>query len=227
MKNDKIKDALKRFYKTNIHHTKGSRLSEEHRQKISEALKGKTRSKEHCLNLKLALKGRTSPTKGRKMPEEQKRKISETRKKRFLSGKLIHPMLGRKHSAESKNKMSETQKLFIGEKAPMFGRKFSDNACKANSEAQKRLCAKPERIQKMSEIGKRCWKNPEYVRKQMIARNRITINKKESLLLNQLNLLYPNEWRFVGCGELIINGKCPDFVNINGQKKIIELFGDY
>jgi hypothetical protein len=25
----------------------------------------------------------------------------------------------------------------------------------------------------------------------------------------------------------VVAGKCPDFVNVNGQKKIIELFGDY
>jgi len=31
----------------------------------------------------------------------------------------------------------------------------------------------------------------------------------------------------VGDGSFVINGFNPDFVNINGQKKIIELFGDY
>jgi very-short-patch-repair endonuclease len=42
-----------------------------------------------------------------------------------------------------------------------------------------------------------------------------------------LNSLCPGEWKYVGDGQLIINGRCPDFVNVNGQKKIIELFGDY
>jgi hypothetical protein len=26
---------------------------------------------------------------------------------------------------------------------------------------------------------------------------------------------------------MVIAGKCPDFINCNGEKKIIELFGDY
>lgn len=42
-----------------------------------------------------------------------------------------------------------------------------------------------------------------------------------------LDQLFPGDWKFVGDGQLIIAGKCPDFVNVNGQKKIIELFGDY
>jgi hypothetical protein len=31
-----------------------------------------------------------------------------------------------------------------------------------------------------------------------------------------------------GCGEImVLGGRIPDFVNINGKKQIIELFGDY
>ncbi len=51
-------------------------------------------------------------------------------------------------------------------------------------------------------------------------------NKKERFLIQLLqstNLPYD----FVGDGKFIIDGKCPDFVNVNGQKKIIEIFGDY
>jgi G:T-mismatch repair DNA endonuclease (very short patch repair protein) len=42
-------------------------------------------------------------------------------------------------------------------------------------------------------------------------------------LLNSLNLSY----KYVGGGDLVIAGKIPDFVNINGQKKLIELYGSY
>jgi len=41
-----------------------------------------------------------------------------------------------------------------------------------------------------------------------------------------LESLYPGEWKFVGDGQVIIDGKCPDFINVNGQKKIIELYGE-
>ena len=34
-------------------------------------------------------------------------------------------------------------------------------------------------------------------------------------------------YRYVGDGEIWIAGKCPDFINIDGEKKLIELQGDY
>jgi hypothetical protein len=85
---------------------------------------------------------------------------------------------------------------------------------------------KPERKAKHSEFMNKCWKDPEFIKKQMKARN-VAQNQQEKKLENILNELYPNEYKFVGDGEVIISGKCPDFININGKKKIIELFGDY
>lgn len=52
-------------------------------------------------------------------------------------------------------------------------------------------------------------------------------NKLEIFLNELLQNLFPDEYKFVGNGEFILAGRCPDFVNINGQKKIIELFGHY
>jgi G:T-mismatch repair DNA endonuclease (very short patch repair protein) len=37
----------------------------------------------------------------------------------------------------------------------------------------------------------------------------------------------PNEYKYVGSSDFWIEGLNPDFINCNGQKKIIELFGDY
>lgn len=42
------------------------------------------------------MKGRKSHNKGKKMSEEQKLKISKTRKEKFKSGAIAHPMSGRK-----------------------------------------------------------------------------------------------------------------------------------
>lgn len=52
-------------------------------------------------------------------------------------------------------------------------------------------------------------------------------NKPEKYLSSILEEICPGEFKYTGAGEIIINGKNPDFVNINGKKKIIELFGDY
>ena len=42
-----------------------------------------------------------------------------------------------------------------------------------------------------------------------------------------INDICLNEYKFVGDGKIFIAGFVPDFININGQKKIIELYGDY
>ena len=42
-----------------------------------------------------------------------------------------------------------------------------------------------------------------------------------------LNTLLPKEYKFVGDGKVFIANFVPDFINVNGQKKIIEIFGDY
>ena len=49
----------------------------------------------------------------------------------------------------------------------------------------------------------------------------------EIKLKNILNNLYPNEWEFVGDGKMVLGGKIPDFVNVNGNNQIIELYGRY
>ena len=55
--------------------------------------------------------------------------------------------------------------------------------------------------------------------------NHVKPNKTELMFESWLNDEFPGEWMFVGDGKVIINGKCPDFININGKKHIIEIFG--
>lgn len=114
------------------------------------------------------------------------------------AGKPSHRK-GVKHSAESIEKMRNSK----------IGKKMSEKAklMKANTMKEK-------------------WKSQTFAQR-MIKAWRLTPNKKEFRLNDILNSLYPGEWKFVGDGQVVINGKCPDFINVNGQKKIIELFGDY
>lgn len=74
------------------------------------------------------------------------------------------------------------------------------------------------------------WGNIEYRENQIkkwMRGNKIKPNKSELQLQSILNELYPNEFKYVGDGEVVIAGKCPDFINVNGKKQIIELYGDY
>lgn len=130
----------------------------------------------------------------------------EMKLKRSLIGKEVQsrPELRKQQSKSHKKLMSN----------PDFKRKH------------KEACNTPEAKKNFSKSSLKLWKDPEYIKIQMKARN-VKQNKTEKRLDNILNNLYPGEYKFVGDGQIVINGKVPDFINVNGQKKIIELFGDY
>lgn len=93
---------------TSLHH-KGKRcgpLSENHKRKISEAMKGKhwTLSEEMRKRISEGHKGKSNHREGKKLSEETKRKISNTLK-------------GYKHSEEFKRKLSEKVILYREYKA--------------------------------------------------------------------------------------------------------------
>jgi len=52
-------------------------------------------------------------------------------------------------------------------------------------------------------------------------------NKKEKFLIKLLNEVLLNEYKYVGDFSFILGGRNPDFMNINGQKKLIEFFGEH
>ena len=49
------------------------------------------------------------------------------------------------------------------------------------------------------------------------------IEQKLILSMSQYNLPY----KFVGNFEVVMGGKNPDFIQVNGKKKLIEIYGDY
>ena len=94
----------------------------------------------------------------------------------------------------------------------------------------KEINKRPEIIAKRSRTMKMLWQNKKY--REKVIRNtlnaqKISPNKPEKCLIKLLNKLLPNEYKFVGNGKIILDGFCPDFINTNGQKKIIEHFGCY
>ena len=87
-----------------------------------------------------------------------------------------------------------------------------------------------EMSKKRSIYMKKRWKDSEY-QKYMTNMWKKTMGikptKPEITLNKLLNKLFPNEYKYVGDFKFWIDGKNPDFMNINGKKKLIELFGDY
>ena len=77
---------------------------------------------------------------------------------------------------------------------------------------------------------KKLWRNEEYrnkIVKAILKGLKLSPNKPEKLLNKLLQEILFNEYQFVGDGKVVFGGFCPDFINCNGQKKIIELYGDY
>lgn len=82
--------------------------------------------------------------------------------------------------------------------------------------------------QKLSEIRKGQWRSGEYIKNWLEGKNRHP-NNLELLVDKILREKQPNEWKYNGNFEqgVMIGGMIPDFVNVNGEKKVIEVFGQY
>jgi len=82
---------------------------------------------------------------------------------------------------------------------------------------------------KVSQAIRELWQDPDH-RDTVLSKiltQFLRQTRPEQLMEQLLNELFPGEYKYVGDGQLIIGGKCPDFANVNGKKKLIEVFGDY
>lgn len=207
---EKISFTLKKFHKDGYANSSKGKTIEE----ILGVEKAKLwRLKNSKGHKKLYENGYRNPQEGKKVSLETRQKQSASHKKLYANG-YVHPMTGKQPTKDSRNKRSKTWRLKIlnGYVSPMKGREFST-----------------ERKQKQSVTIKKLWENSDYKKRQieLILKGLIAApNKSEQKLysiLKQNNLPY----KYVGNGEVIIGYKNPDFINTNGEKKIIELFGVY
>ena len=193
----------------------------------SAAQKNKTPiSEETRKKLREVTKGENNPFFGKHHTKEANKKNSEAHKgqipwniglKGFMAGEKNpwygkrgseHPVFGRKHTEEEKDKMREAQK---GEKGYWYGKHFTE-----------------ETKQKMRESAKKRWQDPNFVKKVFDGWN-AKPNKQEKKVGTILQKYLPNEYAYNGdfsCG-ITIGGKIPDFVNVNGEKIVIEVFGPW
>lgn len=195
----------------------------EEREKLSKACVGRVISPETKAKMKASQKiyhdspkyklERSRMMKGRVMSLEWRMKISKALK-------------GRKCTPETIAKMS------VAARIAQKGKVLTPEHKAKISAAHRRLCKSPEYQTMIKASLKKAWqdmpqdKRDKRVRKIML-RMHIHPNKPELCLLKLLNDAFPKEWKYVGDGQFILGGKNPDFVNKNGKKQIIELFGNY
>lgn len=136
--------------------------------------------------------------------------------------------LNYKHGNYIKQKCSICGKLLSSlAKTCSKHRIYSEQIRKNMSDAAiKKYNKYPKLRNHLSTLLKKRYRDPKFL--ELYSFNiKLKPNKPESLLKNRLNNLFPNEYKYVGDGKVILDGYNPDFINVNGQKKLIEFFGNY
>ena len=135
-------------------------------------------------------------------------------------------MQGKKHSDEARTKMAISQK---GKNKWSKGRTLSIETRQKISLAVKLRWQNPEYRAKVIQALKARWADPDYadrVRPLIIKGNFQKPTQPEQRLIDIIKRFHL-PFKYTGDGKLTIHGFNPDFVNCNGAKVIIEVFGDY
>ena len=200
------------FQKGQIGCNKGKTFSDEWRKNLSLAHLGKKQSPETIVKRALALKGHNVCAEARKKISEGLKnnknslgfvRSDEWKKNLSLRKKGNTNCLGQTRSVGTRQKMSLAR----------MGIEFT--------EAQKR---------KLGDASRARWQIKEYREKMLSYIPAGRIKRPTSIELKMqavLNEHFPKEWEYVGDGQCWIAGKCPDFLNVNGHKALIEIFGAY
>jgi uncharacterized Rmd1/YagE family protein len=216
---------------------KGKKMSAEFIETNRRVHIGKKASVETRAKMSLVHMGNKSNT-GRTASEETKRKMSKSHKGKLSSERVAilkrvwdNPEYHKKQSASHKglqNSLGFKHDDSFREKVRkrMTGREVKEETRRKLSESLKGKPKSIETIEKFKAIRN----NPDRLsdwNRNVLRASHARPNTVESSLLELLNSLYPNQYKYTGNGEVIIGGINPDFININGQKKVIELYGDY
>lgn len=128
---------------------------------------------------------------------------------------------GHHHTDESKGKMSEGIRRWFAEHPEWSEKQAARNRARKGESRQfnQEGCNNNFFGRKHSEETK------VRIGKSVLSLRKPTTPERQLILI--LNELFPNQYKYVGNGEVWIAGKNPDFINVNGQKKLIEVFGDF
>lgn len=196
-------------------------VSDKRREQLSEQMKGESNPSkrpeviEKIRKKKLGKKFPYKPRpkmKGKLLGDNNPMNRPEVKEKHLIT--LRNPEVGAKISLAKKGKTYE--EIYGEEKAKELRKLRSEQIYTKTEKGRKKL----------KRNKKEQWKDPIFAKKMFTAWN-VKPNKPEIELENFLETVYPSEYKYVGDGKVWIDGLCPDFININGKKKLIELYGDY
>jgi len=174
---------------------------------------------------------------GKKMSKETREKMSESQKRIIASGKKkiwnksLKNWMTKEHKMKlylthkGKKRSKETkEKIGLANSKALKGKHCSPRT-EFTSESVKQLWQDPIYRNKIITSSKKMWNDLEYIKKiQKSMHIKPNIPEKKLIKIFSKNNL---PYKFVGDYSFIVNGLNPDFINCNGQKKIIEMFGTY
>lgn len=229
---------------------KGKKHSEEHCRNISKGLKERYKNNPMTKETKGKISdGNKGKLLGRKQTEEHKKNssrglieyyknnpVSEERKRNISKGQTGKISWSRGLTKETDERVKRIAESHKGDNLSEEARKnysrafkgrktWNTGLTKETDERMAKMASNKSRLLKLSNSIKKLWEDPEY-RKKLAKVLDIKPNKPERIF----DELTPECIRYVGDYQFIIitnkQTHNPDF-KVKGQKKIIELFGDY
>jgi hypothetical protein len=238
MKSKETKEKYKKFVRKPCSESAKRTLSEKGKKRWADNYE---KTLDECMNpiirqkmtkTKQSPENRLKQSKANKLrmqdPIERKKWIEATHnlevneKKKEISLKLWQ-------TEEYKNKqmkIMESEEFKQKRKEIYTSEKFLNNHSKVMIEMWK----DPKKHKKSSDSSKKYLqsltqeKYEKRIKTMALARH-IRPNKPEQFVNNLLQEMFPNNYKYVGDFSFVIGGKNPDFMNCNGQKKLIEFFG--
>ena len=181
--------------------------------------------------------------KGQRQSEEQSKKHSETMRAIWASKSEEEKQKDRERKSESHRKRwaatSNEEKKERGRQSvagwgPEARQRLSESTRRRNLEwaaEGRHPFQSQENKDKTGQIAVDFWENASEEKKierleSMHLNKGSSVEKTfpERMLEIKLEELFPGEWRY-NDKWFMLSGKIPDFVNVNGQKKLIEVFG--
>lgn len=151
------------------------------------------------------MKGSKNPCYGKPVSMERRKKTADSVRRAWDQGRC-KPMpkgsIGHPHTIESRKKIGLAQTKFFAEH--------------------------PERRRQVSNAMKEKWCDPDIRDKLILGSISARVDKPNKLESRVIKIMeeYHLPYRYCGDGSVIVGFLKPDFVNIDGQKKLIEVFGN-
>lgn len=152
---------------------------------------------------------------------------------RSISEGLLGNKLGLGHKGWNRGLTKKDHPSIQSMADKLTGRPGTRLGCKASAETRQKLSESKRNSGIKSDTTaankrtRELWADPEW-KEMMLKKLRAAFQKKPNKSEQKLIDIFTRNgmsYEYVGDGKVILNGLIPDFLNVDGKKKIVELFG--